>query len=1625
MTQTKSPSGARSRSGRRLRARTGGDLPGPLPPAPGQFVAGVFRIESLLGVGAGGSVYRVIEVDSGRARALKVFANTANVEQTLHEFRILSRLKQPGCVTVHAFGNDPRFGAYLVMDVVEGSAPTEVLPRGESTELLQFAGTILETLAYLHGRGIVHGDLKPGNVRCVDGDPTRPVLLDFGLASTHEEDVAGGTILYMAPELFRRQPRDARSDMYALGVMLYEIAAGSPPYDGATDMQITRGHLAGNAPHLTTRHRKVSEGFARLVHWLMARETGERPASAYEALASLAELTGQELVATTAKLDPSMVVSTPALVARDGVLATFDEVLERAGEQQGSLFIIHGPPGSGRTRINDELAIRARLAGARVVRWDPLTAGASEAVHASLRGLLGEHTSEDISGLVESLRRLQRIEAEPVELSGRENSLDQVADVALDVLYAASKRAPVAMLIDNATQGGPHTAGFVAQLAKGVSRARIVVVATCSTPDALPTQQLDPALVRVEELLPLDASAAARLVRTALGEVEDSDQLAAWLSQESAGNAYAIIELLRWLVEEGLLARRKGRWYLADSLERAADGVTSTGGSIARRRLERLDGRLRKLLRAAAVMGLEFDPKMAAHAAGMKVAADEDIAMLLRGRIVTPNHHGRWRLRFENRALQAVLRAEVAPAQRKTMHKRLARRIMGAADEIGAEALAHKGVLADAARHLLGSGDWQAGIPLARNAAERARRTLALGEAEELYQLAADTAEEEGATPGIRAMIFCDLGDLQMEADRSAEARSHYQGAIDVCPGKDGADARRRLGHTLVRLGVYAEAISLLSKVASDTAMTTESRILASLDIGWAYMLQSDWPSALSAADRAGRLSRRHSDRRYEALTRKLRGNILWLKGDWEPSLAENEAALRGFEALSDNMGAAESLMAMGTAHRHLARYADAVRCYERALARFEELGYRRGICKCQNNLGIVHYYRGDWPAATRRFEAFLRILERTGERIERVSLLNNLGSLYRERGMFDRAEQLLTEGLELAREVETPRLEAMLLGNLGDTFMRAGRYGAARKCLQDTIKLSKKIDAPDEIIEAERRLLELVSLEHPMNVDARAIQSLLKRAEDMQLKLEVANLLRLLANDHRQRGRYEPASECLDRAESLLADSGAALEEARVRRERGLLLGAQGETGAAQRLLQEVEATFERMDAGWDRMMSKEALRMVRMGPDAATTASHLEAIAAFCQQLGAFEDQRQFLEGVLERVVDLVGADRGFIVLFDEAGRPSTKVVHRRDNSKTMPADRLFSRTITRDAYQADEPIYIPVTVADERYKTARSVALMDVRSVVAASIRSHRRRRGVVYLDSRTPENEELRRAVSLVGALSSVIGANLEHAELLELERSRSESMAMLAHELRGPLNGIYAHLQLTREHEDDLSPDLREYLEVASGELLRLNRMITNLTDLARLEHHSSANTVVSIDIRELLSTVAANLGGLSAGKQLELEVDVQSPLPFVLGSRDRIIQVVTNLLTNAIKFTPEGGNICLRARLVTTDQKIEGDLGPEVPPSEFLSPVQAHVSDSGLVEVSVEDSGPGVPADAIEEIFGKFRQSGDRPSRSRGLGLGLAIARHIVERHGGRIWCENLDDGTGAAFRFTMPTLDE
>jgi PAS domain S-box-containing protein len=243
--------------------------------------------------------------------------------------------------------------------------------------------------------------------------------------------------------------------------------------------------------------------------------------------------------------------------------------------------------------------------------------------------------------------------------------------------------------------------------------------------------------------------------------------------------------------------------------------------------------------------------------------------------------------------------------------------------------------------------------------------------------------------------------------------------------------------------------------------------------------------------------------------------------------------------------------------------------------------------------------------------------------------------------------------------------------------------------------------------------------------------------------------------------------------------------------------------------------------------------------------------------------------------------------------------------------------------------------------------------------------------------------------LAEALESQRNAN---ANLEKLDRTKTEFLSIVSHEFRTALTGIQGFSELIRDGGLE-SDEVRAYGGYIFNDADRINRLIGDMLDLDRMESGRMSMRSGEVDINEVLTEAMARAGMAST---VEFKADFDPRLPIVVGDRDRLIQVVSNLVNNAIKYSPDGGTVTLSTR-----------------------------AEGGYALISVTDTGLGIPADEIGHVFERFRRVRSGAAQSiPGTGLGLTIVKQIVEMHGGKIWVESAV-GHGSAFHFTVPLAAE
>jgi signal transduction histidine kinase len=231
-------------------------------------------------------------------------------------------------------------------------------------------------------------------------------------------------------------------------------------------------------------------------------------------------------------------------------------------------------------------------------------------------------------------------------------------------------------------------------------------------------------------------------------------------------------------------------------------------------------------------------------------------------------------------------------------------------------------------------------------------------------------------------------------------------------------------------------------------------------------------------------------------------------------------------------------------------------------------------------------------------------------------------------------------------------------------------------------------------------------------------------------------------------------------------------------------------------------------------------------------------------------------------------------------------------------------------------------------------------------------------------------------------------------LRELDQLKDDFVSTVSHELRTPLTSIRAFSEILLDNPDLSEGDRQQFLRLVVEETERLTRLINQVLDLSKLESGRMEWEIGPVDVGDVVRGSAESARQLFAQRGASLDVHVPDALPPVLADRDRLVQVVLNLLSNAAKFTRTTAAVDVRL-------------------------------DDGQVRVDVRDDGPGIDPDDQQAIFEKFRQGGDvRTDRPQGTGLGLPISRQIVEHLGGALWVAS-EPGRGSTFSFTLPLSQE
>lgn len=413
---------------------------------------------------------------------------------------------------------------------------------------------------------------------------------------------------------------------------------------------------------------------------------------------------------------------------------------------------------------------------------------------------------------------------------------------------------------------------------------------------------------------------------------------------------------------------------------------------------------------------------------------------------------------------------------------------------------------------------------------------------------------------------------------------------------------------------------------------------------------------------------------------------------------------------------------------------------------------------------------------------------------------------------------------------------------------------------------------------------------------------------------------------------------------------------------------------------------------------------------------AAELVTINRISQALATQLDKDRLIEFVGDQVRELFRAPIAYVSLLDRA----TMMLHFPYTHGEDAQARPFGVGLTSQIIRSGEPLLINEDMEGNRARLGVERVGRRTASYLGVPIPSGGQIIGVISVQSIDEEGRFTEADERLLSTIATAVGVAFHNARLFEeasharaaaeqADAAKSSFLSTVSHELRTPLTSVLGFAKIIRRRLDErlfpLIPEddrkvqqakrqVIENLDVVVSEGERLTKLIDDVLDLAKIEAGKFTWNMGSVAMKDVVERAIAATGSLFEAKKLQLVREIDADLPTITGDQDRLIQVVINLISNAVKFTDAGS--------ITCSARKEG--------AEVL--------------VSVKDSGIGIaPADQ-PKVFEKFKQVGDTlTDKPKGTGLGLPICKEIVEYHGGRIWVES-EPGKGSTFSFTLPIVE-
>jgi tetratricopeptide (TPR) repeat protein len=992
-----------------------------------------------IGEGGMGEVYRVTDRLSGSDVALKrvtlpaeqlMFTSRGDRTDThlalAQEFSTLASLHHPNIVSVIDYGFDQGKRPFFTMNLLQ-KAET-ILEAGGSASLTTKIDLFIQTLqalSYLHRRGVLHRDLKPENVLVVNGGVK---VLDFGL-SVHTEldrrkvdDAMVGTIPYLAPEFVRECEVSKSTDLYAMGVIAFELLAGHHPFD-IRDMAVLFNDILNTPAPVSSIG--VDAELEEVLSLLLTKSPEERYWDADQVIRDLCAAAKRPVPPETVEIRESY-LQAAKFVGREEEMGKLGDLLNCALAGKGSVMLVGGESGVGKSRLTDELRTIALVEGALVLTGQAVSEGGSpyQVWREVLRRLalvadLKEGEASVLKPLVPEIGDFMARKVEDAPPLDPQMTQYRLFKTVTEVLLRECTMQPIVIILEDLQWAGSNSLALLERLVSLVSESSLLIIGNYRDDERPELPETLPGVGNIK-LERLTEEGITDLSASMLGEAGSSKQVVDLLQRETEGNPFFLVETVRALAEEAGQLDEIGTMTIPEKV--FASGVKE----VVERRLNRVPLEKQPLLQLAAVAGRELDSNLL-HELDPKVNIEDwfgscaDIAVLeARGET--------WR--FSHDKLREGVLEALPEQEQPVLHRQVAESI----EKLYPEDLEQVATLAH------------------------------------LWEVAGDSDKE---------LHYRQLaGEQAVKENANAEAIQHLNRALELLARLPESPERIQqeltlqmtLGSPLVHtLGYSDPAVSHCYNRAVDLCnlMGATPQLVPTLAmVGWYYGMRAEYKTALDIGEKLLQLAEGETDSVIVTMANLLNGSVYYMSGELE----KGKAFLEHVTASYDRKQHSHHVRVYGhdtgvTSMSHITGIFWQLGYPDQALERGKEaIEYARKLdhpyilCQSMIHVGVLlNYYLREFEIAHECAEEVITLSNEYNFPLWKAWAEIVKGWALALQEQYKEGISLTKQGLATCHAIGTKAIFGAFISMLAEGYIKARKYDDAACTLSEALSFVKK----------------------------------------------------------------------------------------------------------------------------------------------------------------------------------------------------------------------------------------------------------------------------------------------------------------------------------------------------------------------------------------------------------------------------------------------------------------------------------------------------------------------------------------------------------------------------------------